>query len=784
VRAHGSLFAGAALVLALELLELRIFSYALDPQLVYSAISAALLGLSAGAMIGVRWPALLRSPELEARCFAAFSLATLACLALFARLSPAAGFGPGAGLLFASQLPPYLALGLLLAAVTAREGTNLGHAYLANLAGSALGAALVAPLLRPLGAERLLALIAAVGAAAALARAASPRGRLLPSLALLASLLAFPFAPSLFPFQPDPRDLYGVAREALARAHIQGEPRQEFSRWDPVSRVEIYSLPGPFGLVDERAPFKLFVQDGGAGSMLVGRDHETRQRLFEHTVYGGAYLLRPAPERVLIVGLGGAPDVLAALHHQARSITGVELNATAIEVVRDRFAEFLGHPYQQPGVTVHHADGRSFLDRATERYDVIQMTGADTYAAGSGGAFMFTENYLYTSEAFRRYIQALAPGGVLSITRFGLEPLRVVTTELQALRSLGVADPRRHLAVIAQGIWVNVLLFRDPLPDDEAARLALAVEQRAALPRPRIPAYEALSFGLEKPMELLYAPGSSRSNPYSALIQAGTPSGERAALAPLGLDFSPVPDDRPFFFQHLTAARLGALLGSGASEDYYLRGLRSHLGFLLAVGALGALLTLGPLRGKRPRGALLYFGALGLGYLFVELSVLQKGALFLGHPTYSATLTLLALLLGSGAGAAWSQRSATPGRIARGAAAALVPCLLVLHPALRLLFGALMQLPLGVRAVALAVPLGALGFLMGVPFPSGLRELRAQGEEAVAWAIGVNAFASVLGSLVAVPIAMFSGFEVVGALAAVLYGLAALRSIRLGEPAS
>jgi spermidine synthase len=777
---YGSIFAGAALTLALELLELRIFSYALDPQLVYSAISAALLGLGAGAMLGVRWPALLRAPGVESRCFAAFSPLLLLALALFARLSPRIDFGPGAWLLFALLLLPYLALGLLLAAATAREGSDLGRAYLANLAGSALGAALLSPLLRPLGAERLVALLATLGALAAVASAPSPRGRLPGAAALALALLSWPLSSRIFAFQPDPGDLYGVARKALRDAGIAGEPRLEFSRWDPVSRVEVYAFPGAFGQVDGRTPFKLFVQDGGAGSMLVGQDPQTRAHLFENTVYGGAYLLRPQPGSALIVGLGGAPDVMAALHHGARKVTGIELNATVIDVVREHFADFLGRPYQQPGVTVIHADGRGFLDRSNERFDVIQMTGADTYAAGSGGAFMFTENYLYTTEAFRRYIQALAPGGVLSITRFGLEPVRVVTTEIEALRSLGIREPHRHLAVLSQGIWVNVLLTREPLDPEPAAALAREVAARSRRPRPRIPAYEALAFGLDRPMELLYAPGHPKANLYSALILAAQQGNEAAALAPLALDFSPVPDDRPFFFQHLTPARLGALLAPGAGADYHLRGMRAHLSFLFGVTLLGAILTLGPLQGRRPAGALFYFSALGLAYLFVELSVLQKGALFLGHPTYSATLTLLSLLLGSGAGALWSSRLLLPPEeVARRAALLLVPALLLLHPMLRVVFGVLLGGPFATRVAVLGGLLFPLGFLMGIPFPSGLRALRPRGEEALAWAIGVNAFASVIGSLVAVPVAMFSGFSLVGALAAALYGLAAWRAGRL-----
>ncbi|MCS6899803.1 MAG: hypothetical protein RMJ98_09065 [Myxococcales bacterium] len=777
---YGSLFTGAALTLALELLELRIFSYALDPQLVYSAISVALLGLGVGAMVSVRWPALLRSPGIESRCFAAFSPLLLLTLTLFARLSPQAGFGPGAWLLFALLLFPYLALGLLMATATARQGSALSHAYLANLAGSALGAALISPLLRPLGAERLVVLLAALGAIASIASASTRRERLLGGAAMALVLLCWPVASQVFAFQPDPGDLYGVARRALRQAGIKGEPRLEFSRWDPVSRVEVFSFPGAFGQVDERAPFKLFVQDGGAGSMLVGQDTDTRTRIFENTVYGGAYLLRPAPASALIVGLGGAPDVLAALHHRARRIIGVELNATAIEVVRDHFADFLGHPYQQPEVTILHGDGRSFLDRTCEHFDVIQMTGADTYAAGSGGAFMFTENYLYTTEAFRRYVRALAPGGVLSITRFGLEPVRVVTTGIEALRSLGFQEPHRHLAVLSQGIWVNVLITREPLSSEASATLAREVERRTRLPRPRIPVYEALSFGLDHPMELLYAPEHPRPNLYSAVILAAAQGNEAAALAPLALDFSPVHDDRPFFFQYLTPARLGALLAPGASADYHLRGLRAHFLFLVGVTLLSAALTLGPLRGRRPAGALLYFGALGLAYLFVELSLLQKGVLFLGHPTYSATLTLLSLLLGSGAGALWSSRLLLPPeQIARRTTLLLVPTLLLLHPLLQWTCRELLRWPLAARIALLGGMISPLGFLMGIPFPASLKSLRPRGEEALAWAIGVNAFASVLGSLVAIPIAMFSGFSVVGILAAALYGLAAWQAARL-----
>jgi hypothetical protein len=186
--------------------------------------------------------------------------------------------------------------------------------------------------------------------------------------------------------------------------------------------------------------------------------------------------------------------------------------------------------------------------------------------------------------------------------------------------------------------------------------------------------------------------------------------------------------------------------------------MRAHLSFLFGVTLLGAILTLGPLQGRRPAGALFYFSALGLAYLFVELSVLQKARSSWGtrptRPPSPCCRSCWAAALG---------RSGRPGsycppeEVARRAALLLVPALLLLHPMLRVVFGVLLGGPFATRVAVLGGLLFPLGFLMGIPFPSGLRALRPRGEEALAWAIGVNAFASVIGSLVAVPVAMFSG---------------------------
>jgi spermidine synthase len=806
-----ALFLASVALLALEIAQVRIFSYSIDPLLVFSAISVALLGLGAGGIAVALRPELTRGdvrPRL-AGCLAGFALGVLVAHGVFARTSERIGFGASSGVvgaalpLLAVFVVPYFFVGVFMSLVMTRYVRDIGRAYFVNLAGSALGCVVLYPLLRPLGVEILVAGIAALVAWSAVALApASTRG--LRAFCLVSAVLAtvsVPFAVKLFPFRPRPGDLYTLARAALQKRYPERsardyESRQEYSRWDPVSRVEVYAFPAEFGRVNGVAPMRFFVQDSSAGSLLLApQDHpEVARALFEGTVYGGAYAVNPQPRDVLVIGLGGAPDIQAALHHGAHTVTGVEINASAIEAVRGPYARFLGDPYGQPHVTIVHRDGRSFVERTQQRYDVIQMTGADTYSASGAGAFMFSESYLYTIEAFRRYFAVLADDGVLSVIRFGLEPLRIVATEIAALRSLGIAHPENHLIVLQEGIWANVLLTRRALSPADAARVVSAVTAAAAsTDRVHVPVYDVLGFGLADRMQVLYAPGFSQPNTFSALLEAAAVGREQTVLDRLALDYSATTDARPFFFQFLGLRQLGAVFGAGANESWHMRGLRAYLQFLAVIALVAAALILLPLAVAKRRGlagaapprALGYFTALGLGYLFVELTLMQKSALFLGHPTYSIAVTLLTLLLASGLGSGYAARLTAPvHRVARVAALVVVGILAASEVGLHPLFVALLPAPFAVRVAVLVVTTFPLGFVMGMPFPMGLRAASARGDTLVAWGLGVNSFASVLASLLAVPLAMFWGFPAVSMLAMGLYAFAALTVLRMENPAA
>ena len=514
--------------------------------------------------------------------------------------------------------------------------------------------------------------IAALVAWSALALAPA-NSRSLRALCLVAAALAtmsVPFATRVFPFRPDLGKMYGVACAALQRRYRGGGGASPCWVTRAGTRSRVWggdAFPGEFGLVNGVAPVPTFVQDGGAGSMLLNlHDHpEIARAFFEGTVYGGAYAAHPQPHDVLVIGLGGAPDIQTALHHGAGTVTGVEINASTIELVRGPYARFLGDPYGEPNVTIEHRDGRSFVERTPHRYDIIQMTGADTYSASGAGAFMFSENYLYTIEAFRRYFGTLTDDGVLSVIRFGLEPMRVVATEIAALRLLGVAHPETHLVVLQQGMWVNVLLTRRALSQDDVARVVRAVTDATtrtdaciALWRgdgiqPRRPDAGALRAGLPRLRHVLGAPqGGGRG--------AGTGRARQARVQRARAQFLPCHRLAAILLSVPARGQLGAVLGASGNgspvnyaTNYYTRGLRAYFGFLAVIALVAAALILLPLAvakrrelwGAAPARALGYFTALGLGYLFVELTLMQKSALFLGHPTYSIAVTLLTLLL-------------------------------------------------------------------------------------------------------------------------------------------
>jgi hypothetical protein len=485
----------------------------------------------------------------------------------------------------------------------------------------------------------------------------------------------------------------------------------------------------------------------------------------------------------LVIGPGGGRDLVSALVFGAAHVDGVEINPIiADDVMRDRFGEFSGGIYTNPRVRIAVDDGRSFVRRAPDRYDVIQASLVDTWAATAAGAYTLTENSLYTVEAFNDYIDHLTDNGVLTITRWVFDGLRLVSLAQEAFEPRGWSAADR-LVIVRQKDVATFLLKKTPFTRGEVARLTEVAAR--------------LQF------DVLYAPGTetpvhddqdarSQLDDYARLIRA---SDRRQFYASYPQDITPTTDDRPFFFhttkiedQFHTAFGRSMLFGNGLSALLTLMAISAALVVLFIVGPL-------MLAGRTASGSaappawmawLAFFGALGAGFMLIEVAVLQRFVLLLGHPVYSLTVTLFSLLLGAGLGAAWSRQFAVA-RLRRTGAIALA---LVAVLAALVIVGVT---PLVVWAISFARPtriaiavtiLVPLGVALGVPMPTGLRALGARAPQMIPWAWGVNGALSVVGATFAIFIAMNWGFTatLLAASAVYLVGLASFLAATKNAP--
>jgi len=409
------------------------------------------------------------------------------------------------------------------------------------------------------------------------------------------------------------------------------------------------------------------------------------------------------------------------------------------------------------------------------------MTLVDTWASTAAGAFALSENSLYTVDAFREYFEHLKPDGMIAITRWEFrqprEALRVVSVSTEALHQLGVANPGGHFIVVSDGdldedgIPVVVLAKKSPFTRQEEDAVRAHLEDNEDLVS-------------------LYTPSSPGNNPFSALIARNDPE---AFARDYPYNVAPVNDNAPFFFFTLKTDQILHDGGLQRGIDWKVNLGVVVLGIVFAISVVAVILFLivpMALRSTRQQRQLplLYFVAVGLGYILVEIAFIQRFVLFLGHPTYALTVVIFLLLLSSGVGSLLSRRLLS--EPARG----WIPLVLLILAigvytwGLTALLSSLIGLPFFVKLVVSAIILVPLGFAMGIPFPTGLRamthtsgidlpaselgEALNTADNAVEWAWAMNAASSVLGSVLAMVIAIHFGLNVTLACGAAAYALA------------
>ena len=782
----------SACALAYEILLMRLFSIIQWHHFAYMIIALALLGYGiSGAMVVIFQQRLLR--YFNTFYIGAIALFALSAVLCFAR-SQQIPFNAEEILWDAQQVVYLGAVFLLLAipflfAATAiclafmQFSAQVSRLYAMDLLGAGMGSLGCIGLLYwlfPQQALMLTAYLAVIAAAVALLELAVRPWRR-PDLAVLLVIVVLLVHHQTLALQLSPyKGLSQLLQINGTQVIDQKTSPLGLLQVVRSSQVPLRHAPG-LSLTANQEPLPQLAVFTDADNMTVLTQYPGKHEqlaYLDQMTSALAYHLRSI-DRLLVIGAGGGSDVLQARYHGTAQIDAVELNPQIIQLVNDDFGEFTGHLYQRPGIHVHQAEARDFLSHSSQHYDLIQLALVDTFNASSSGLYALNESYLYTVEGLQTYLAHLGQDGYLALTRWIKLPprdsLKLFNSLITTMRHIGILDPGQHLLMIRSWQTSTILV------------------KNGAYSAKDIAATEA--FCRQRGFDLAYAPGmaASQANRYN---QLPSPEFYQATMALLGkqraqfmaqykFNLQPATDNRPYFHQFFKWSSLPEIVqlrGQGGMpliEWGYIT-LIATLCIAMAFSAvlilLPVLILLWRASGSRvsiKRGqVLVYFFAIGLAFLFIEIALMQKFILFLHHPVLAMAVTLTAFLLFSGVGSDWSGRLLVTRRrreVLQFAIFGIIGINSIYLFLLPNLFSGLAGLPVSLKIVTSVLLIAPLALCMGMPFPLALGSLAKHAQLYLPWAWAINGCASVISAVLATILAIHFGFMLVIMLAMVFY---------------
>ncbi len=758
----------------------RLFSILTYYHLAFFVLAIALFGIGIGGLYGHIFRARMGDafPKLVRVLPLCLAVSVLACSWLLLKM-PLKASASEAGIedirwvlaAFLVTAIPFFFGSLFISSIFAGRTEHANRLYFSDLLGASAGCLLAVASLNVLGGLNNLFLIAAL--------AASPFA-FEPSVGRKARVGALAVA------------LAGVGALALLNQTVPlyrisvGLPGSTplFSKWNFFSFISLEEFPDWHGWRPSKnftGPVPRHVricQDGRAPAFAVEFDGDLKKvDYLRHDVTAMPWEAAAA-KKALVVGAGGGRDLLTGKVYGVPDVEGVELNPTTVEAMRGPFRSFSGGIYDSTGVRVFNDNGRTFISHSTEQYDLIMTSLADTQLANSQGAFVLSENYLYTVEAYGEYLKHLTPGGVIgtvSSVYWGGQLFRLIGTASAALEHMGVADPSRHILVvltpavnehILQGM--SIIVGRNPLTPETINRTRQACTRLG--------------------YELAWAPDGGAYTPPPGMVELMKKATRDPYVAAHFADLSPLVDDHPYLYYPMKPGEFfKSCLGMGDKSKeslYQLSAFHVLINLFLAAFVSVLILMLSPLvlfRGRdlqwgllKLQGAfLLVFFLLGAAYMLVEISLLQRFFLLLGDPTLTFAVVLCAMLAFTGvgsliAGAVSSQRLR---RFMAGAALASVALQLTLWLAGPVLFSMVQGGGLPMKFAVVTLMVGLMATPMGMLFPSALRLAGFSRLDITCWGWGMNGVGSVLGSVGATLLSINFGIQVTFFAGILLYAL-------------
>jgi spermidine synthase len=663
---------------------------------------------------------------------------------------------------------PFFLGALALGLIFVRYVDRIGSVYCANLLGSGVGGLAAIVVLWWLPAVQGTAIIAMVPILAGFLLVGSEHRALLVTIGSMC--LAFALYFLAFPSRLILSEYKGLSRTMnLPDAVVVLERSSPYGLVQVVSAAALRYAPGLSLTYRQPVSASEVVFNNGDWFGPVVRCSRTDTiHMLDYTTLALPYMMR-SRERVLVLQSRTGLHVAHALARRARQVVGVESHRTVVSILQNEIASASDSLFYRPGVQISTLDPRTYLMQDTSRYDLIVLPILDAFG-GTSGLYALQEQYLLTKEAIFEVFDHLADGGVLCITSWidhpVRNPLRALATIVQALRDAGIEQPARHVAAVRSWGTITFVAGRTPLKPAEVDTIRSFCGRML---------FDPLLLPDLRPSERARYNQTSDSSFFGNLDEV-LHSEQARVYREYGFNIFPATDDRPYFSQFLrwnNLPRLRELFGDRTFPFLELGSLIVAVTFLQIL-AIALVLIIVPLFGvarqwERKVRTIVYFGAVGVGYMCIEMVLIQRFVLYFGQTLFAASAVIAALLISSGFGSIFSARLPSTATVLQKTVGLVAVIILFYAIALMPVLHASVALQTAGKVLLSFVVIAPLGFLMGMPFPVGLRTLSRVSEPQIAWAWGINGCATVVSTALATMIAVYAGFFAVMLSAAAMY---------------